>query len=89
MTRAKETVGRNDFRYGRVQRYTAAFLIGLMWLLVLMLVGLGAEFIPAGEIVLGLCLLGAGVFLAAVSRVMARDYVFRSRWRVTLGPEEA
>lgn len=80
--------GRADFRHGRLQRYTAAFLIGLMWLLILMLVGLGAEIIPAGEVVLGLCLVGAGVFIAAISRVMVRDFVFRSRWRVTLGAEE-
>lgn len=89
MARAKETIEQDDFRHRPLQRNTAAFLIGLMWMLILMLAGLGAEIIPAGEIVIGLCLLGAAVFLAAVSRVMVRDYVFRSRWRVRLGEAEA
>ncbi|MFN7055593.1 hypothetical protein [Hyphomonas sp.] len=89
MARKDETTAREDFRYGGLQVFTSAFLIGLMALMMLMFVWLAAEITVGGDLVFGLSLFGACLLFVALSRIMVRDFIFRSRWRIQLGPEEA
>lgn len=89
MTYATETIEQDDFRHGPMQRFSAAILIGMMGMVILMLAGLGAEVILDGEIILGLGLLGMAIFLATIARAMVRDFVYRSRWHVRLEDAEA
>jgi hypothetical protein len=55
----------------------------------LMFVWLAAEIIVGGDLVFGPSCFGAGLVFVALSRIMVRDFIFRSRWRIRLGPQEA
>lgn len=89
MPHKDDTTARDDFRYGGVHIFTAGFLIALMGLMMLMFVWLAADLVLGGELFAGLAFFAAGLLFVALNRIMVRDYIFRSRWQLTLGPETA
>lgn len=78
-----------EFRYSRGERYTLGFVLGLLWLILLMMAGLAAELVATGAAVTGLFLLAMAFFFAALCRIVMRDFFMRNSWRIALGPANA
>lgn len=78
-----------EFRYSRGERYALGFVLGLLWLILLMMAGLAAELVFTGAAVLGLFLLLMAFFFAALCRIVMRDFFMRNSWRIAPGPVNA
>ena len=78
-----------EFRYGAAERYLLAVAVAVLWLLLIVIAGFAASLAYEGQIGLALFLLALTGFLTTLCRMVTRDYMMKTTWRISLGPVNA